>query len=88
MRQIHTVCTFIFYSIYALNENLLGSKCSKFVKKKSALNILMWISQSMHNQYYGKHLTVKITKWLNSCNTDSSVLIFLQNMHCLTVKVC
>ena len=40
------------------------------------------------NKYYGKHLTVKITKWHNSCNTDPLALIFLQYMHCLMDKVC
>ena len=45
------------------------------------------ISQSMHYQYYGKHLAVKIKKWHNSCNTDPSAPIFLSNMHCLIVKV-
>ena len=29
----------------------------------------------------------KITKWHNSCNTDPSAPFFLQNMHCVMVKV-
>ena len=41
----------------------------------------------MHYQYYGKHIAIKITKWHNSCNTDPSAPIFLQNMQCLVVKV-
>ena len=44
------------------------------------------ISQSMHYQHCGKHLTVKITKWHNSCNTDPSAPIFLQNVQCLMVR--
>ena len=32
-------------------------------------------------------LTVRITKWHNSCNTDPSAPIFLSNMHCLIVTV-
>ena len=31
----------------------------------------------MHYQHYGKQLTVKITKWHNSYNTDPSAKIFL-----------
>ena len=35
-----------------------------------------------------KTVTVRITKWHNSCNTDPSAPIFLQNVQCLMVKVC
>ena len=40
-----------------------------------------------YGQYYGKHLTVKITKWHNSFNTDPSAPIFLQNLQWLMDKV-
>ena len=45
------------------------------------------ISQSIYYQSHYKHLIVRITKWHNSCNTDTLAPIFLPNMHCLMVKM-
>ena len=86
-----------------IGRKLAKLKCCKFVKNvfffQQIFNMSVTylqkleeyteslISQSIHYQYYVKQLAIKSTKLHNSYNTDPSVPIFLQNMHCLMVKV-